>query len=242
MNNPIILIRGLFRSQFHWGEFSLMLQKKYPNRPVFCIDIPGVGERYKESSPKSILEMVDSIRGDITNKKVVDIVAISMGGMIALKWAECYPNEVRSIVCINTSAKGFSPFYQRLKPENYLKLFKALCSRSVERETEIYRLVSNKPVDIDVIDSWVKIDEQYTMSSLNFFRQLYAASTFNVSRVSCKLLFISSLKDRLVDTEATKAIALKWGEKLIVNEQDGHDIPLDNPRWLYQQISDWIQA
>lgn len=241
MNDPIVLIRGLFRSQFHWGGFPDILQKRYPDRKIICLDIPGAGERHTELSPTSILGMVDSIRQRFEYKGKVDIIAISMGGMIGLKWAQLYPDEVSSVVCINTSVKNMSPFYQRLKPKNYLKLLIALCSNSNKRETVIYQLVSNKPVDLTTITRWVEIEAQYPTRKVNFFRQLYAASRFNVSCPVCPLLFISSAQDKLVNAKATRAIALKWEKSLILNNEDGHDIPLDNPTWLCLQLGDWLK-
>ncbi|SHO54982.1 alpha/beta fold hydrolase [Vibrio quintilis] len=240
MNPPIVLIRGLFRSQFHWGEFPQMLQALYPDRPVMCLDIPGAGKQHDAISPSSVRGMVENLRAGFTGTEKLDIIAVSMGGMIALKWAELYPGEVASVVCINTSAAGFSPFWQRLLPENYFRLLIALFAGGYRRESVIFRLVSNQPPDRRVIEQWVAADKQYPMKRMNFFRQLYAAATFEVSRPVCPLLFISSSQDRLVCPQATRAIAHAWRERLIINEQDGHDIPLDNPQWLCRHVTPWL--
>jgi pimeloyl-ACP methyl ester carboxylesterase len=69
--------------------------------------------------------MVESISSQRAFEDKVDIISLSMGGLIALKWVEMYPIEVGSTVCINTSKSGFSPFFQRLLPKNYLKILSA---------------------------------------------------------------------------------------------------------------------
>ncbi|CAM3840959.1 Putative aminoacrylate hydrolase RutD [Vibrio aerogenes CECT 7868] len=242
MNQPIVLLRGLFRSQFHWGIFPQILQDLYPERSVVCLDIPGAGKRHNEISPSSVRGMVESLRADFNGAVKLDIIAVSMGGMIALKWAELYPDQVASVICINTTAAGFSPFWQRLLPDNYIRLIVALFSGTYQRESVIFRLVSNQPSDDRLIEQWVATDKQYPMRRMNFFRQLYAAATFEVSRPACPLLFISSAQDRLVCPEATQAIAHAWRERLIINEQDGHDIPLDNPQWLCRHVSPWLHS
>ncbi|MBP2701892.1 alpha/beta fold hydrolase [Photobacterium lucens] len=239
----IILLRGLFRGSFHWGDFPTTLQHAFPHCSVTCIDIPGNGELSALTSPMSVAAMVESIRAQRQGKGSVHLLAISMGGMIGLKWAELYPSEIQSLICINTSAKGFSPFYERLLPQNYFKILKALASKPLARESAIYQMVANQPLDINIVNAWAKYGNEHPMSVGNFLRQLYAASTFKTVRPQCELHFISSTQDRLVSCKASQAIANAWHSPLITNDTDGHDIPLDNPQWLINTISTlWQQA
>lgn len=242
MGADIVLIRGLFRGKHHWGPFTEKLQTVFPHKKIVAVDIPGCGELSSEMSPCSIEAMVESIRSQLAFEAKVDIISLSMGGMIALKWAEMYPSEVSSVVCINTSAKGFSPFYQRLRPKNYLKILCAFWASPFQREFLIYSLVSNKKMDLDVVSHWAAIGRQHPMKRVNFVRQLLAALKFSVKRPDCRLLFISSIQDGLVSYQATQAMAIRWQVELIKNEQDGHDIPLDNPSWLCEQLQSWLQA
>jgi pimeloyl-ACP methyl ester carboxylesterase len=39
--------------------------------------------------------------------------------MVAVAWAERYPQELQRMVLINTSLAPHNPFYQRLRPANY---------------------------------------------------------------------------------------------------------------------------
>jgi pimeloyl-ACP methyl ester carboxylesterase len=237
----IILIRGLFRGKYHWGQFPQQLQTEFPHKNILCVDIPGNGEQASEISPCSIEGMVESLRSQLIMNTAIDIISVSMGGMIGLKWAEQYPNEVNHLVCINTSAKRFSPFYQRLLPQSYLKIIKALLARPALRETIINSLISNREISSELIHKWVLLDKRYPMKRVNFFRQLIAALQFTISPPDCQLLFISSIQDHLVSYKATQAIALQWQSKLIYNQQDGHDIPLDNPKWLCEQLGPWLR-
>lgn len=180
--------------------------------------------------------MVESIRSQRNQNSKVDLLAISMGGMIGLKWAELYPGEVESLICINTSVKGFSPFYERLLPQNYLKIALALASGSYRREKIIYSMVSNQKLNIGLVKKWARYDDLHPMKVGNFWRQLSAANKFQVSRPSCRLYFIASEKDKLVSHKATLAMAEAWGAPVIINEVGGHDIAIDNPNWLSQRV------
>ncbi len=240
MSRSIILIRGLFRGQYHWGDFALHLKETFPSRKVIAVDIPGTGLLFKQVSPSSITGMVESIRKQLPKEQPCDLLAISMGGMIAIKWAEMYPKEVSRVICINTSSRSYSPFYYRLKPVNYIKIFRALFSDAKAKESIIFSMVSNNAFDDRIISDWVRLSIQYPTSSINFLRQLLAAVKFIAKRPPQDILFISSLKDKLVSYEATQALAIAWQMPLIYNSEDGHDIPLDNPQWLCEKVVNYL--
>ncbi|MCK6265069.1 alpha/beta hydrolase [Vibrio sp. ZSDE26] len=241
MAAEIILLRGLFRGSYHWADFPERLQRFFSDSVVRCIDIPGNGYLSSEVSPKTISGMVESVRLQRKSKGKTHILAVSMGGMIGLKWAELYPEEIESVICVNTSAKGFSPFYERLLPRNYFRIVRALFSSPFNRETIIYQMVSNQAFNRGTVNEWANYSQNYPMSHSNFWRQLIAASRFVISRPKCDLHFVTSLNDRLVNFEATKAMANSWGIPVVVNEIDGHDIALDNPEWLLKIVgSIWL--
>ncbi|WP_372882100.1 alpha/beta fold hydrolase [Psychromonas sp.] len=241
ITTPIVLIRGLFREQRHWGIFPALLAKTFPDAKIICVDIPGTGQRYREPSPTSIESMVDKIRAEFEGQIYVNIIAISMGGMIGLQWATMYPKEINSLTCINTSAANFSKFYHRLLAKNYFTILKTLFVGVRKREQIIYKLLSNRPEDINVINNWVAYAQQYPVSNINFFRQLWAAFKFTIDKqVNCRVLFISSVCDNLVSHEASKAIAQQWEVQLLINLHDGHDIALDNPQWLCDNVEGFI--
>ena len=236
--SEIILVRGLFRGKFHWGRFPELLRQALPDFCVMCYDIPGNGELSEDISPNSIEGMVESLRSQRISTKPVNLLCISMGGMIGIKWAQMYPKEIISLVCINTSAGNSSPIYHRLRPSNYLKILTAIFKSSKGRETTIYNMVANQPLDHKVIAKWVTLSETYPIRKSNFFRQLFAAMTFKATRPQCPIIFLASAKDRLVSVQASKKMAQQWGAPLIINPHDGHDIPLDNPQWVCQQLAD----
>ena len=235
----IILIRGLFRGKFHWGAFPDLLGEAMPGFNVTCYDVPGNGELSQEVSPDTIEGMVESIRAQRASNDPVHLVCISMGGMIGIKWAERYPNEVESLVCMNTSAKGFSPIYHRLRPSNYLKIIGAIFKDHYGRESTIYNMVSNKPFNAAIVAEWATLNDKYPNKKENFFRQLFAVMKFKAVRPICPLIFLASSNDRMVNSQSSKALAERWEAPLVWNEADGHDIPLDNPQLVCQQLSNF---
>ncbi|WP_051378796.1 alpha/beta fold hydrolase [Derxia gummosa] len=52
----------------------------------------------------------------------VNLLAMSLGAMVAVAWAAAHPAEIGRAVLVNTSLRPFSPPWQRLRPRNWLRL------------------------------------------------------------------------------------------------------------------------
>ncbi len=236
MNPKLILLRGLFRGKYHWGEFPDRLGKELQQYQIECLDIPGTGDLNQLSSPSTIEELVEALRQQLSSEEPITLLSISMGGMIAIKWAELYPNEVKRIIAINTSSSSLSPFYHRLLPQNYIKIILALFSTPVKRESTIFNMASNSPFNEKCVHYWVHLNEVNKVSRSNFIRQLRAASSFTVAQPNVPITLLSSKMDRLVSHQCSADIAKAWHCENIIHPCAGHDIPLDDPQWVCDQV------
>ena len=100
-----------------------------------------------------------------------------LGGMIAMKWMELYPEDFELGFIINSSAKNLSSTFDRFNPFNVIKASKELLKPSKYRaESFIYRMTSRQNLNLDIINKWVEIRENKSVSFFNILRQLYAAS------------------------------------------------------------------
>jgi len=252
MERPVdqwFLLRGLTRESGHWGNFPRLLEMHFPAARVQCLEIPGNGKYCQMKSPASISEMTDWIRTDFakTNEAPTNgrrfLLAISMGGMIAVDWVSRYPRDFSGLVLINTSFNGVSPLHKRLRPQSYRAYAKILTAFSDEsKERAILDLTSNLAVHRgDIVDYWARIQKQRPVTKRNLFRQLLAAATYRApeEKPRSPLLLFSSLRDRLVDPSCTEAIAKKWAGEHHQHATAGHDLPLDDPQWLLKHIELW---
>lgn len=55
------------------------------------------------------------------------------------------------------------------------------------------------------------------------------------------MLLIASEQDRLVNVACSKTLASRWQIPLSLHPDAGHDLPLDDPDWLYEQIHHFYQ-
>lgn len=243
-----ILLRGLMRETRHWGDFVSQLQAARGNEAVLAIDLPGNGSLHQQTSPLQVSEMVEHCRGQLQQRGIsgpVTLVALSLGGMVAADWAQRYPQQVQRCVLINTSMRPFSPFYRRLRPDNYPALLgQGLRSQRGEAfERLILRLTSSRG-DNSVLPDWYRWQRQYPVSRSNALRQLLAAARFRAPRQkpAASILVLTGAKDRLVDHRCSLALASAWQTALAIHPWAGHDLPLDDAAWAVAQISQWLTA
>jgi len=244
---PLLLIRGLSREQRHWGRFRPMLAGALAN-PVLSYDFAGCGLLYQQPSPCSIAALRQSVRLQLQHAPQfngkVHLVAISLGGMLAVDWAAQYPQEVASLSLINSSARPLSPFYQRLHWRNYPQILRSLLLPAARREQLILQLTSATPaLHAGVLANWQLWQQQRPVSTLNTLRQLWAASRFRApASLLCPTVLFSSCGDKLVSPQCSAALARYWQVPHIQHPWAGHDLPLDDASWLVAQLATFINT
>ncbi len=238
----IVLIRGLLRDARHWGDFPDLLRHRFPNAEIITPDIPGSGIYYQQTSPNSIQAMTDALRQQVPADKSAHLIAISMGGMIAIDWMLRYPSEIASSVLINTSIRPLSPFYQRLRWQIYPEIIKLLFQRGEKREQSILRLTSNEyRQDKAILQRWIDWQKQQPVSDKSAINQLHAAARFSVTPVPQQpVLLLGSIQDRLVSHQCSRKIQQHWKTAAYWHHQAGHDLPLDDPNWVVDSITRWF--
>ncbi|WP_428355016.1 alpha/beta fold hydrolase [Methyloprofundus sp.] len=242
-NFCIVLIRGLLREARHWGDFPGLLQQQYPDAQILCPDIPGNGSLNHLTSPNTIPGMTDALRKQVSTHTPIYLIAISMGGMIAIDWMNRYPTEVNSAVLINTSLANFNPFYQRLRWQNYHKIIPLLFASRLKREKIILALTSNKHANNSkLLAKWQQWQMEISVSASSAINQLRASASYSTgTKPEHPMLFISSSADRLVDYHCSLKLQNNWHKDYQQHTTAGHDLPLDDPDWLLVTISQWFQ-
>ena len=240
-----VLLRGLAREARHWGALPDDLRRALPaSDQVVALDLPGNGARWRERSPDRVEAMVKAARQALAPRGPAPpyvLIALSLGGMVALQWALEQPAEVEGCMLINSSLGRFSPFWHRLRPASYRALLWLLAAGAEPRERRILRLTSNLPLAEGTEQAWAAYAHGAPVSRVNMLRQLAAAARYRapVALPGVPLLLLASEGDRLVSAECSRAIARHWGAPLRIHPAAGHDLPLDDPRWVIEQVRAW---
>ena len=243
-----IFLRGLSRETAHWGSFPDDFRQALPTASVMSLDLPGNGQLHQVPSLLSVGSMVEFCRHELAGRGVEPpyfLLAMSLGAMVATEWAYRFPQELTGCVLINTSFQAFSPFYRRLRPGNYLALLRlALVSRVPgDIEAAVLGLTSNRVAGRkSVLAAWIDARLRRPVKAVNTFRQLIAAVRYRARRAppGTALLILCSKLDSLVHVDCSPAIAAYWKCPLAVHPSAGHDLPLDDPDWVIEQVRHWL--
>ncbi len=239
-----ILLRGLTREHAHWGDFPEQLRVAFPDHQFHLVDLPGTGVHFLEPSPGTIADIRRKVCEHVRHiPRPLSILALSMGGMVALDWAQhSEPGELQHLVLINTSS-GFSPAWHRMQPRAWPRIARLFVRRELfHRERDILNLTSNRDVSLDTCKAWYSIQRQRPVSFRNARAQLLAAVRFKPAeqRPMADALLLASKGDRIVNWRCSAELEQRWSWTLKLHPDAGHDLPLDEPDWLIRQIKDWL--
>ncbi len=243
-----VLLRGLCRGSFYWHQFPKHLKSAFPRTKLYAPDLAGNGERYRETSPKSIKGMVDNYRAAlpraISNSNIKtkhNIIALSLGGMVGLQWLKEYPEEVNKLIVINTSVRQLTAFYERIQLSALKQLFLAHKTDLKHFEASVLQLTSNmQHSNTDLMTEWYSYTKQHPVSSSNSLRQLWAAARFTLPLFSeherQRIIVVQSLGDCLVAPSCSQRLAQELQAEHWVHPDAGHDLTLDGGEWLINKL------
>ncbi len=246
-----IFLRGLTREARHWGDFPTRFRVAFTDTlapgDILTPDLPGNGRSFKELSPNRIEDMVEACRAELRlagKAPPYHLLALSLGGMVAVSWASRYPEECRAAVLLSTSLRPYNPFHQRLRPGAWPILLRLLPAGPEARERLILQLTSaNAEARQAVLPDWSLWIRECPVSRRNALRQLFAAARFSASeKPAVPLLFLAGAGDRMVDPRCAQDLAQAWGAAFRLHPSAGHDLPLDAGDWVARETQAWLAA
>jgi pimeloyl-ACP methyl ester carboxylesterase len=244
-----LLLRGLARESAHWGDFVPLLKAQFPTATITTLDLPGTGEFCHQPSPASIPAITEHIRSQAQTRGLLEqpitLLAVSLGAMVAWEWLQRYPDDCRGAVLINTSFASLSPFYQRLRWQNYGKFCALLVQRDIyKRESAIVRLISNRKACYQqTAKEWAAIQTSRPLSIKTAAKQLIAAASYRPILIAPKapVLLLNSKCDRLVSGNCSEQIQQHCSLELHTHPWGGHDLTLDDGEWVLEQVQIWLK-
>ncbi|MBN9409534.1 MAG: alpha/beta hydrolase [Burkholderiales bacterium] len=248
-----VLLRGLVREAGHWDDFLPVFAQAVAPRAMHTVvapDLPGNGTRHAERSPATVPALMESVRERLRQGGVPPpyrLLGLSLGAMLCVDWARKHPHEVAGAVLVNTSLRPFSAFHERLQPRAWPLLARAM--RPGQRDEDIERavLALTSRDDFDgaarerIVAHWVELRRRHPVSRANALRQLLAAARYRAPQTPppAPLLVVGTRGDRLVSPRCSVALARNWGTDFVQHPDAGHDLPLDDPRWLAEVVQAW---
>ncbi len=257
----VLLLRGLIRDQRTWGEFPERFLAHAPRMGLHFLDLPGVGTEYRRPSPTSIaairIEVAQRFHTQIARGKLPSgpwsVLGLSMGGMVALDWANAEPDLFQKLVLLNTSTSDVAGLTERFRFRHLpAALYSLLLNRPEVSERLILRIVSSRfakgaggdPKLRSILADQVKWRKERPVTRTTFIRQILSAAHYRLppGRPKARAVLISSEGDLLVSPKCSVRLAERLGVSRITHPWAGHDIPTDDPEWLAREIAEWMEA
>jgi pimeloyl-ACP methyl ester carboxylesterase len=255
--NKWLLLRGLLRESAHWGSFPQMLAQGL-GAEVHCLDLPGMGQAIGEKCPYSVAEIRESVRrrwlelsagdhelvGGARRSRVVwGVLSISLGSMVSMDWTGRYPADFATQVLINPSAADVAHPWKRFSWAQLPRVLRILGARDgLVRELEVLAMTSRfHKDDREVAARWAALAPPKRTFIETGVAQIFAAARFRRPRSfgACTLV-LASQKDELVSPECSYRISFDAGCPMLTHLEAGHDLPLDDPNWIVQQVRSWL--
>lgn len=102
--NAVLLVHGFLEDSFMWNDLTLHLKTRYR---VISVDLLGHGKSECYGYVHTMEDQADMLFALISELRLrkISLIGHSMGGYIALAFAELFPDNVRSLILSNSSAQ-----------------------------------------------------------------------------------------------------------------------------------------
>ncbi|MDG3583291.1 MULTISPECIES: alpha/beta fold hydrolase [Galbibacter] len=104
----VVLLHGFLENTTVWDSLKEQLLMRYR---VITIDLLGHGKTGCVGYVHTMETMADAVKAVINKLKLrrISLIGHSMGGYVALAYAEAYPDEVKALILANSTASADSP-------------------------------------------------------------------------------------------------------------------------------------
>jgi pimeloyl-ACP methyl ester carboxylesterase len=244
-----LLLRGLLRESSHWGDFPKVFAAGL-GAELHCLDLPGMGQAIDEACPYSVAELGDSVRRRWlqlpgAGQEDWGILSLSLGSMVSMDWSARHPQDFEAQVLINASASDVALPWKRFSWTQFPRVARILTARDpVLRELEVLAMTSQRHADNrNLAERWAALAPPKRRLLETGVAQLFAAARFKRPKTfGVPTLVLVSQKDELVSPACSYRISYDAGCPLRANLEAGHDLPLDDPQWILDQVQAWLKA
>ena len=237
----IVLLHGFLESKSMWEPFIPTLSIKHQ---VVTLDLLGHGKTGCLGSVHSMEEMADAVKAVLLNLKIDQSVLIghSMGGYVAMAFAEKHPNEVIGLCLMNSTAQADSR-------EKMINRDRAIVAVNKNKNSFVRISITNlfRPKNRTIFSDELKqVKDQALQISIEGIVAALAGMKIRKDRIkllrslTCKKMMIIGKRDPVLDyvslIEQTKNNDIN-----VVEFADGHMSHIENKEDFLTTIMHFIE-
>ena len=238
----VVLLHGFLENHSFWEPLTKKLKKKFR---VIAPDIPGHGETASLGYLHSMELLADSVFEILKKNKLrkVDLVGHSMGGYVALAFIEKYPDYVRSITLLNSTARDDSAWKKKdrdraialIKKNPNLFISTAIPSLYVDSPT--------KKIQQAIEKSMIMAKECSVKGIVACLEGMKLRSNREIVLrfAPCPVLIIAGRKDKTIPIEQIEEqISMLEMPSVYLSEKGGHMCLYEDTNPTIQAIEDFL--
>lgn len=237
---PIVLLHGFLEDLGMWNTLAKSFEKHHQ---VICLDLLGHGKTENLGyihKMETQAEMLKFLLDDLEIKECI-IVGHSMGGYIALAFAELYPENLKGICLMNSTAMADSDEKKRNRDrgitvvKNNHKTFirMAIPNLFTEKNQVIF-----KDVIKDITKQALQMSQQGIIASLEGMK-IRPDRTHILGEATIPILMIIGQKDPALDYNKL-LLQVENNSVSSVIFKDGHMSHIENEQELISALSRWF--
>ena len=230
MKEKIYLIPGLMTDNRLWSRIIPLLENDY--------------ELVHTSIPHSedFDEIIDILFNEFKEEKV-NLLGFSLGGYIASYFAITYPNRVNRLFTVAATPGNSTEAEIERRKEKFVAIEKeGFVGLSYEKAKSLLEKQNDEESIKIIQDMFMDLGKESFISQLTstFYRKDLFEDLINLS---IPIWFFYSKNDRLLNQEAIKKLLLdNHNMNIISREGTSHNIPLEVPELLSNEIKKWMKV
>ncbi len=235
----LVLLHGWGRSSIVWDEMLPFLRESFN---LTLIDLPGFGG----SQHEAVSDLSTSL---IAIAEVAPPQAIylgySLGGMLAVKMAEQFPERVSALITVASNARfvATEDWSQAMPKKTYQQFYQRVAKNhlaGLKRFSALEILGAELPQALNVLPV---IEEDFNPESLLASLDLLASidNTETLQTLTLPALHILGEKDQLVPALVAEKLAQLNNANIEVLPGAPHGIPVSSPLQLVEEVSRFLQ-
>lgn len=213
---------------------------------VVQFDHRGVGQSDQPDIPYSIEMMADDVAGlmQALQIKKAHLIGYSMGGQIAAKFAEKYPNKINKMIgCVCYANINMRV---RILGEALIELMELNIADSIIDKIGLPWVFSDRFLEENLPSLMQSKEEPKSTASIGFKRHFEAQCAFTseaecFKSIKAPTLFIAGEEDRICPpADVMKFVDLIPNSQIITFQEAGHMLSLEHPDKFSQVICDFL--
>ncbi len=241
--NVVILIHGFLETSETWCNFSKELSQ---TKRVISVDLAGHGESSLYESPYTMCKYAEAILHVLEYENIQSpfVVGHSMGGYVALAFAENYPEKLSGLCLFHSSPYADSDDKKAARTKTIEQIENGELNNICSDHSKAVYASENLDIFKDEIKNGEKIAKQLTkegvIASILTMQKRDDRSDI-LRKLKVSFLYIIGKKDNFIPFDIIDLIEMPKEYELAVLEMSGHMGMIEEKEKSLKYINDFIR-